>query len=82
MNQFLEHGYSMDPEVALRCADESLDACDLNLAAEYLEAYRFWRKKGGWEPPSGDSRCATIAIRAAAMGFAINGPREEQSNGG
>lgn len=50
----------MDPEETLRQAAHLLYTQDVMDLAVYLEAYREWRAKGGFEPVDGDKRYASI----------------------
>jgi hypothetical protein len=56
---------TMDPEQALRDAEQHIGDGDLDQAAEALNAYRTWRRGGGFEPADGDRRARELGRRLA-----------------
>lgn len=46
----------MDPEASLKSAQAALADDNAADAAEYLQAYAQWRRRGGFEPNRGDER--------------------------
>jgi hypothetical protein len=53
----------MDPEACLRDADQHLWDGDWAEAQAALERYWAWRRAGGFEPESGDSRARRLERR-------------------
>ncbi len=53
----------MDPMEALIVAAASLAAGELTEAAEALDSYRAWRRRGGYEPHDGDRRAGDLGRR-------------------
>jgi hypothetical protein len=66
---------NLDPEQALHDAETHLQAGELAEAQESLEAYRGWRRGGGFEPAGGDVRARDLAARLAEKGAV---PPEEE----
>src|SRR5687767_12165206 len=54
---------SLDPEQALRDAEDHARAGKLARARAALDAYSAWRRAGGFEPAGGDARATRLAAR-------------------
>lgn len=65
----------MDPEAALAQALDRLTYKDFEECSEFLENYREWRRRGGFEAENGDARHDRILrdLRALSGSFRFAG---------
>lgn len=57
----------MDPEATLTSALSALTDDNAADAAEYLQAYANWRRRGGFEPRNGDERARQMRARLLSL---------------
>ena len=53
----------MDPQAALDGAERALQAGELANAQQFLNNYREWRSRGGFEPAGGDAQFDALSKR-------------------